>query len=52
MGQERCMHNDVDFLNSAQDFHDRNVIKEMFTSKIDSVLTTEVILNIGIDAYV
>lgn len=52
MGQHKCMHKDVDFLNNPQDFHDRNVIKEMLNSKTDSVLTTEVILNIEIDAYV
>lgn len=40
MGQEEYMHNNVDFLNDPQDFHDGNVIKEMFTSKTDYVLKT------------
>lgn len=45
MGQEKCMHNNVDF-------HGENVTKEMLTSKTDSVLTTDLILNIDIDIYV
>lgn len=52
MGQEKCMHNNVDILNDPQDFQGINVMKEMLTSKTDSVLTTELILNIDIDAYV